>query len=80
MRSRAAYLIEPVSVEALSLKMSPNVAPGGDALGFFHQLHCGVVDIHVVELNVGSVGATLVTTPFQNWKVLGHDPSILTKV
>ena len=47
--------IEPVSIAASSDRMSPNMLPvttTSNALRRAHQLHRGVVDVHVVELDV----------------------------
>ena len=48
--------IEPVSIAASSDRMSPNMLPVTTTSNFFgalHQLHRGVVDVHVVERDVG---------------------------
>ena len=47
--------IEPVSIAASSERMSPNMLPVTITSNFFgalHQLHRGVVDVHVVERDV----------------------------
>ena len=64
--------MEPVSMAASSDRMSPNMLPVThvELLGRLDQLHRGVVDIHVLELDVRVLlGGTSVTTSFQNWKV-----------
>ena len=54
--------IEPVSIAASSERMSPNMLPVTITSNFFgalHQLHRRVVDVHVVELDVGILGVHL---------------------
>ena len=51
--------IEPVSIDASSDRMSPNMLPvtiTSNCFGVAHQLHRRVVDVHVVERDVGILG------------------------